>query len=133
MAAAIALAKALYPISSAPDSVLEAWYAWAAALVGTTHWGSLRTQAIAHLLGHAAEVWLRDTAGGTSTGGGSGGAGVVTSAKSSTLALSLGAWAGAGAWTPATVEEAALSKTQGGRAYLILRGSIIDISTPVVG
>lgn len=133
MAAAIALAKRLYPLGSAPDDVLEAWYSWAAALTDAATWDSLTTQARAHLIGHAGEVWLRDTSGGTSTGGGSGGGGAVRAAKSSTLSITVGAWAGAGTWTPATIQESALAQTAGGRAYLMLRSAQVDIATPVVG
>ena len=137
MTAAITLARALYPLDGAPDAVLEAWYAWADSLTDPTTWAirgaSVLTQARAHLLGHAGEVWLRSTSGGTSTTGGSGTAGVVTSAKSSSLSLTMGAWAGSGSWTPGTPGDAALAQTAGGRAYLALRSAVGDISTPVVG
>jgi hypothetical protein len=134
MAVAIALARALYPLDGCPDAVLESWYsAWVVRLTDASAWGAALSDARAHLLGHCGEMWLRKTSGGTSTTGGGGAEGVVTSSKSSTLSMTVGAWAGAGAWTPSTPGDAALVQTEGGRAYLALRSAQIDIGLPVVG
>jgi hypothetical protein len=129
--AAIDLARSLYPLTSVPDPVLTAWGVWAQRLAGAG-FGPDRVQAIAHLLGHAGEMWARATSGGTSTGGGGGVAGVVASSSTSSLSVSYGAWSGAGSWVPATAGDAALAQTEGGRAYLALRDAVLDISAPWV-
>jgi hypothetical protein len=124
--AAIDLARSLYPLTSVPDPVLTAWGVWAMRLAGAG-FGPDRVQAIAHLLGHAGEMWATQTAaGGASVGG------VVTSVSTLSQSRSLGAWSGAGAWTPGTAEEASLAQTTAGRAYLSLRDAVLDISAPWV-
>lgn len=127
---AIALARSLYPLGGVSDSVLTAWYDWALALAGSSAFGDRREQAVAHLLGHAGEAWA--LAGGAAGTAGGGVAGAVTSSRSSTLALSWGAWSGAGSWTPGNATDAMLAQTLGGRAYLALRATREAVVIPVV-
>ena len=130
MALAIALARALYPLANVPDAVLEAWYSWAAAVAGSVAFAGDRTQAIAHLLGHAGEMWAR--AGGAGGNAGGGVAGAVTSSRSSTLAVSYGAGGVAGSWTPGSAADAVLMQTPGGQAYLTLRAMQSPVVVPEV-
>lgn len=128
----LALADALYPLTSAPSAVQTAWVQQARELAGEDAFGVALTLALAHLVGHYVEVWLRSTNAGSSTGGGGGTAGVVTSSRSSSLAVSFGAWGGAGAWTPGSGADADLMQTPGGRAYMALRDAQAAITAPRV-
>ena len=129
MTAAIALARSLYPLGGVPDATLEAWYGWALRIAGPVFTGD-RTQAIAHLLGHAGETWAR--AGGAAGTAGGGVAGPVTSSKSSTLSVTFGGGGVAGAWTPGSAADAVLMQTPGGQAYLTLRSMIAEVVVPEV-
>lgn len=129
-ATAITLARALYPLTGVSDAVLTAWYDWALALAGLYAFGDRQEQAVAHLLGHAGESWALSGGAAGTAGGGVGG--VVTSSRSSTLALTFGAWAGSGAWTPGNATDALLMQTPGGRAFLALRATREAVTIPEV-
>ena len=129
-AAAIAVARGLYPLSAAvTDAILTAWWEQAAALAGD-RLGARQTLAQAHLLGHYAERWAQAQAGAANGGSGVS-AGTVTASSSSGMSITLGAWAGAGAYQPTTPTEADLLQTVGGRAFLTLIASRAAVRLPV--
>lgn len=130
----VALAESLYPMSAAPDALKTAWVEQARTLAGVDAFGATLTLALAHLVGHYVETWLRATAAGTSTGGGSTGvAGPVVSSRSSTLAISHAAGSSTvSAWSSPTATDAALMQTPGGQAYIMLRDSRAAVAVPTV-
>jgi hypothetical protein len=128
----IAAARARFPLAAlTTDAVLTAWLPWCRAHVSLGgEWSPYELDALACLLGHCGEVYLRDTAGGLSPGGGSGVIGAVTGATSGRQSVQRGM--GASAWTPGSATDADLMQTAGGRAFLGLRDTRPLIVVPAI-
>lgn len=122
----IAAARARAPISSASDDLLTAWLPWVRSVAGLPGWPTYakRLDGQAWLLAHRAEVFLRDTSGGSSTGGGGSIVGGYVSRSEGPRSVGYGVGggaSGAGGLTPAELD---LTSTASGRAFLALRATL---------